>query len=469
MVFVRGETLTRARGSISVDGMTEPKHDRDSDRESLTDWTLVDRDGTPEGAEGDSPQHTDEDEVTGATSLGDEEQEEEKESGYGMEEGEEEEEDVHEDEEEEEEEEEEDERLSDELISLGQRVQEIKASSGSDSSDIETLECPGPDDFYEDHALAYDSMHSSLMSCSLRSFTFVGDSETSLDSLCHDGTMVASRAVWEGVIPGEADAESLASTDISVLDEEKEKIADEETDLSLASSPSLPDDLPAIKPDTQYRHTPDRDLNSRLNIVVALTLACVLGLGLGHFLGWSSRSMWQDTLNSAQVRKLRELQDDLVSCMNSPLQPPPAPAPGFSFDTPQSPLMDTYPPEADLHESAYPGVDAPFVPVLPESEENLLIVESFVESLVTPLEDAGVVLSATRRKADMPSLSQGPSEGFGVATDPTFATPDLMRDEDFEASLSRGVAEDKNIYKEDGQSKAGMKMQRLLRSEMCAA
>nr|XP_027233259.1 uncharacterized protein LOC113824690 [Penaeus vannamei] len=156
-------------------------------------------------------------------------------------------------------------------------------------------------------------MHSSLMSCSLRSFTFVGDSEASVDSLCHDGTMVASRAVWEGVIPGEADVESLASTDISVLDEEKEKIADEETDLSLASSPSLPDDLPAIKPDTQYRHTPDRDLNSRLNIVVALTLACVLGLGLGHFLGlvdlsvesidkgWSSRSMWQDTLNSAQL------------------------------------------------------------------------------------------------------------------------------------------------------------------------
>lgn len=39
------------------------------------------------------------------------------------------------------------------------------------------------------------------------------------------------------------------------------------------------------RPDTQYRHTPQRDLNSRLNIVVALTLACVLGLGLGHFLG----------------------------------------------------------------------------------------------------------------------------------------------------------------------------------------
>lgn len=46
----------------------------------------------------------------------------------------------------------------------------------------------------------------------------------------------------------EGDVESLASTDISILDgEEGKKLADEETDLSLASSPSLPDDLPAIK------------------------------------------------------------------------------------------------------------------------------------------------------------------------------------------------------------------------------
>lgn len=46
----------------------------------------------------------------------------------------------------------------------------------------------------------------------------------------------------------EGDVESLASTDISILDgEEGKKLLDEETDLSLASSPSLPDDLPAIK------------------------------------------------------------------------------------------------------------------------------------------------------------------------------------------------------------------------------
>lgn len=45
----------------------------------------------------------------------------------------------------------------------------------------------------------------------------------------------------------DGDVESLASTDISVLDPEREKLVDEETDLSLASSQSLPDDLPAIK------------------------------------------------------------------------------------------------------------------------------------------------------------------------------------------------------------------------------
>lgn len=45
--------------------------------------------------------------------------------------------------------------------------------------------------------------------------------------------------------------------------------------------------FPTNRPDTQYRHTPDQNLNSRLNVVVALTLACVLGLGLGHFLGES--------------------------------------------------------------------------------------------------------------------------------------------------------------------------------------
>lgn len=47
----------RARGSNLHAGMSDPKHDRDSDRESLTDWTLVDRDETPEDTNGDDPGH----------------------------------------------------------------------------------------------------------------------------------------------------------------------------------------------------------------------------------------------------------------------------------------------------------------------------------------------------------------------------------------------------------------------------
>lgn len=36
--------------------MADPKRDRDSDRDSLTDWTLVDREGTPDDSAGDDPQ-----------------------------------------------------------------------------------------------------------------------------------------------------------------------------------------------------------------------------------------------------------------------------------------------------------------------------------------------------------------------------------------------------------------------------
>ncbi|XP_063841461.1 uncharacterized protein LOC135089398 isoform X6 [Scylla paramamosain] len=367
--------------------MSSPKHDRDSDRESLTGWTLVDR----EGKEGKPEKTTrsrgkkEDDKDSGESSSSpvdvekkDEENKEKNESGCGTEE-------------------EGEEELSEDLISMGKRVQEIKgesvkASSGSDSSDIETLDCPGPDDFYEDHTQGYSSLHSSLLSSSLSGFTFVEDAD--------DG-----------------DVESLGSSDVLVLDQEGKGV-DEETDLSLASSPSLPEDLPAIKPDTQYRHTPDRDLNSRLNIVVALTLACVLGLGLGHFLGlvalsrdeapkgWSSRSMWQENLNSAQVRRLRELQDDLLSCINTP-----------SHELPDE--------EPESREPEYLPTTT-FIPVLPEAEaEGVANVETFVESLVVPLEEAGVVIDPGQQQRQQGDIHHTPYRP-GSSMEPTFATLDLL-------------------------------------------
>ncbi|KAK8727760.1 hypothetical protein OTU49_009447 [Cherax quadricarinatus] len=95
--------------------MSDPKRDRDSDRDSLTDWTLVDREGTPEDISNDGAQQEEDEDgaestITpeGATAQGEDEEEEDdvEESEGGSEE----------------------EALSDDLVSLGQKVQEIKAS-----------------------------------------------------------------------------------------------------------------------------------------------------------------------------------------------------------------------------------------------------------------------------------------------------------------------------------------------------
>ncbi|KAK8398995.1 hypothetical protein O3P69_004239 [Scylla paramamosain] len=266
-------------GPRRTPGMSSPKHDRDSDRESLTGWTLVDR----EGKEGKPEKTTrsrgkkEDDKDSGESSSSpvdvekkDEENKEKNESGCGTEE-------------------EGEEELSEDLISMGKRVQEIKGESVKASLIIR-------------YQRISQKIPGFLVSVSNPLFT-----------------------------KDDGDVESLGSSDVLVLDQEGKGV-DEETDLSLASSPSLPEDLPAIKPDTQYRHTPDRDLNSRLNIVVALTLACVLGLGLGHFLGlvalsrdeapkgWSSRSMWQENLNSAQIIEALNLENEELRSEISRLQ-----------------------------------------------------------------------------------------------------------------------------------------------------
>ncbi|CAL4067320.1 unnamed protein product, partial [Meganyctiphanes norvegica] len=370
---LQGQLIIIGVGSGHISGMSDPRGGSDSDRDSITGWTLVDREESPEPHD---PQQNEEGAgIAGAEAVEEleeeegEQEEEEDESGCGMEED------------------EVEEELTEELVHMGQHVQEVKASSGSESSDIETLEAPGPEDFYQDHCLAYDSLHSSFSSyqCdnSLRGFAFVRDHS------------------------GDADVESLASTtDISVLDEDKEikdvaamtGLKDDETDLSLASSPSLPEDLPAIKPDKQYQHTPSADFNGRLNTIVMLTIATVLGLAIGHFLGWSSRSLWQDSLNSAQVRKLRELQDNLLTCINhgqespfnpsmtSPIKPSilettsPQHTSQSHFSNPTPTFKESFEPEPMIHMAA--------------DMRDVMGYESLVESIVPPLEDAGVVVGS---------------------------------------------------------------------------
>ena len=45
-------------------------------------------------------------------------------------------------------------------------------------------------------------------------------------------------------------------------------------------------------------------------------IVCICLFFIYIFPGWSSRTLWDESLNAAQVRKLRELQDNLLTCMN---------------------------------------------------------------------------------------------------------------------------------------------------------
>lgn len=70
-----------------------------------------------------------------------------------------------------------------------------------------------------------------------------------------------------------------------------DKDADVETDgISIISESERSNDLEqplslAVSKEKKYLHHPNTYLNTRLNVLLALSFAAVTGLGLGHFLG----------------------------------------------------------------------------------------------------------------------------------------------------------------------------------------
>lgn len=183
--------------------------------------------------------------------------------------------------------------------------------------------------------------------------------------------------------------------------------------------------------------------------------------------------MWQENLNSAQVRRLRELQNDLVSCMSAPPLPSSHPAslespnqyrpdaeiiinndiqePSFmsSNEMPEASLpselesnnfpesliaameSDNSNPESDFlpasHSDDSKNPELSFIPVLPENNgDDALHIDSFVESIVIPLEDAGVILTPGRKQSETYILPGTHSSIELESTDPTFATPDIL-------------------------------------------
>ena len=123
---------------------------------------------------------------------------------------------------------------------------------------------------------------------------------------------------------------------------------------------------------------------------------------------------------------MRELQDDLVTCMNNPLQdhPPLHDSPSPDHIESHPPFQSPSPPPVMSHIPRKGGVDSPFTN--DRDDDRVLLTDSIVESFVTPLEDAGVVLNPGKRKMD---LSEFPFTSDDLAaTDPTFTTPTLIKE-----------------------------------------
>ncbi|XP_076370554.1 uncharacterized protein LOC143256725 isoform X4 [Tachypleus tridentatus] len=64
-----------------------------------------------------------------------------------------------------------------------------------------------------------------------------------------------------------------------------------------------------------YVHKPNTRLNLILNLVVALAVTAVVGFGVGHFLGWSHQWLCQKQVTHGQVLKLKQLEEELIKCM----------------------------------------------------------------------------------------------------------------------------------------------------------
>ena len=66
-----------------------------------------------------------------------------------------------------------------------------------------------------------------------------------------------------------------------------------------------------------YVHTPNTGLNGKLNLILVLSVFTVIGLGIGNYIGWSNHWSHNSQLSMGQVIKLKQLQDELVVCMQN--------------------------------------------------------------------------------------------------------------------------------------------------------
>ncbi|KAJ9598865.1 hypothetical protein L9F63_026599 [Diploptera punctata] len=124
-----------------------------------------------------------------------------------------------------------------------------------------------------------------------------------------------------GSVCGElSDGESL-----EVIDEEDQHEVPEtgvDTDgVSIITDSEINEELDqtlpaALSKEKKYLHHPNTCLNTRLNVLLALSFAAVTGLGLGHFLGLQEECPALDTSLTAQIAKLQQENEFLQHKLN---------------------------------------------------------------------------------------------------------------------------------------------------------
>lgn len=80
-----------------------------------------------------------------------------------------------------------------------------------------------------------------------------------------------------------------------------------------SSDASLPADLELRPGVRRYRHVPNTRLNWSLTLLAVVVAAAAVGLGVGHYLGWSDRWFLQLKMSPASV--LRALHKELEACV----------------------------------------------------------------------------------------------------------------------------------------------------------
>lgn len=123
------------------------------------------------------------------------------------------------------------------------------------------------------------------------------DDETSTASLC-----------TSSVLSQLSNFSFLREHELQTYARQPDFISDDLSENSSMIREELRSDI-ELKPGVRaYVHVRNTGLNVKLNLLLALSVTAVVGLGIGNFLGWNNQ------LPVGQVTKLKQLQDELSLC-----------------------------------------------------------------------------------------------------------------------------------------------------------